>query len=72
MKWLFLSAKKGSLSIVKAMFTSLGEGEWIGPRVFGVWGIPKVGKYGGRSGQETQALYLAAQKIQEEIQRTRN
>lgn len=72
MKWLFLSAKKGSLPIVRAMFASLSEGEWIGPRIFGVWGLPKVSKYGGRNERETQDLFLAARKIQEEIQRTRS
>ena len=42
MKVIFMSPKKASLSILKALFTDVGENSWIGPRLFDVWGKPRV------------------------------
>lgn len=41
MKVLFMSPKRASLSILRGLFEDCGENEWIGPRVFDVWGLPK-------------------------------
>lgn len=41
MKLIFMSPKKAALSVLEGVFSSTGEGEWIGPRVFNVWGLPK-------------------------------
>lgn len=41
MKVLFMSPKRASLSILRGVFEDCGENEWIGPRMFHVWGLPK-------------------------------
>lgn len=41
MKLIFMKPKKAALSIFEGLFTDTGAGEWIGPRVFNVWGKPK-------------------------------
>lgn len=41
MKIIFMNPKKASLSILYALFTETKKNEWIGPRVFDVWGLPR-------------------------------
>jgi len=40
MKWIFMPPRKAALSLLAGCFTHTGWGEWIGPRVFRVWGYP--------------------------------
>lgn len=40
MKVIFMSTRKASLSIISGIFNHTGKNEWIGPRVFNVWGFP--------------------------------
>lgn len=42
MKLIFMKPRKASLSIIKALFADAGENSWIGPRVFDVWGMPRI------------------------------
>lgn len=41
MKVIFMRPKKAALSILKGIFESTQSGEWIGPRLFNIWGLPK-------------------------------
>lgn len=41
MKVIFMSPKKASLSVLRGLFEDCGKNEWIGPRLFDVWGLPK-------------------------------
>ena len=41
MKVIFMRPKKAALSIVKGVFDSTNQNEWIGPCLFDVWGLPK-------------------------------
>ena len=41
MKIIFMNPKKASLSILYALFTDTKKNEWIGPRLFDVWGLPR-------------------------------
>ncbi len=41
MKVIFMPPKKAALCILKGVFEDCGYGEWIGPRVFDVWGLPR-------------------------------
>jgi len=41
MKVIFMRPKKAALSILKGVFESTQSGEWIGPRLFNIWGLPK-------------------------------
>ena len=40
MKIIFMNPKKASLSILYGLFTDTQKNEWIGPRIFDVWGLP--------------------------------
>ena len=41
MKLIFMKPKKAALSIYEALFVKPEAGEWIGPRLFHIWGKPK-------------------------------
>ena len=41
MKVVFMSVKKATLSILAGAFWSTSGDEWIGPRLFDVWGLPR-------------------------------
>lgn len=41
MKVIFMKPKKAALCIVRGIFDSCNYGEWIGPRIFDVWGKPR-------------------------------
>ena len=41
MKVIFMPARKACLSVIKGIFDSCEKYEWIGPRIFDVWGLPK-------------------------------
>lgn len=40
MKVIFMPSRKAALCIIKGVFDACGYSEWIGPRVFDVWGLP--------------------------------
>ena len=44
MKLIFMKPEKAALSIFEGLFTPTAAGEWIGPRLFNVWGKPKKQK----------------------------
>ncbi len=44
MKLIFMKPKKAALSIYEGLFTPTAAGEWIGPRLFNVWGKPRKQK----------------------------
>ena len=41
MKVIFMKPKRAALSILRGVFEETGSCEWIGPRLFGIWGMPK-------------------------------
>lgn len=41
MKVIFMRPDKACLSIIKGLFADCEANEWIGPRIFDVWGLPK-------------------------------
>ena len=41
MKVIFMKPRKAALCIVKGAFGDTALNEWIGPRLFNVWGFPK-------------------------------
>ncbi|MBQ5842657.1 MAG: SDR family NAD(P)-dependent oxidoreductase [Clostridia bacterium] len=44
MKVIFMPARKACLSVIKGVFDTCEKYEWIGPRIFDVWGLPKKTK----------------------------
>lgn len=56
MKIIFMSPKEASLSVIKGIFYKCNSYEWIGPRVFGIWGKPKISKLKRADNKETTIL----------------
>lgn len=63
MKLIFMKPRKAVLSILNGVFQSTGECEWIGPRIFNVWGKPKKRKL--RSCKRMERLEIA--RIAQEV-----
>ncbi len=66
MKVVFMSVKKATLSILAGAFWRTSGDEWIGPRLFDVWGLPKIKKL-KFSDTETQRIRAEAERIYNEI-----
>ena len=62
MKVVFMSVKKATLSILSGAFWSACGDEWIGPRLFDVWGLPKRKKL-KLSDDEAERIKAAAEEI---------
>ena len=45
MKVIFMSPRRAALSLLAGAFVNCREDEWIGPRFFDVWGLPKKRKF---------------------------
>lgn len=67
MKLIFMSPEKAALSSVKGIFSECGYHEWIGPRVFNIWGLPKLQKLKTCSEKESRYIGDTADKIYKKI-----
>ena len=67
MKVIFMSPKKACLSILCALFEECGKNEWIGPRLFDVWGKPQVKELRSCSLDEARKITEITEKIYEKI-----
>lgn len=63
MKLIFMKPKKAALSILEGLFTPTAAGEWIGPRLFGIWGKPKKRALKTIGKEEQKRLAAYAEKI---------
>ena len=63
MKVIFMKPKVAALSIVRGLFLSCEGEEWIGPRIFDVWGLPKKKKLKTANIGERDYIYKTAEEI---------
>lgn len=63
MRVIFMSPKKAALSVLYGIFEECGEGEWIGPRVFDVWGYPAKRKLSSANARERALIEENAEKL---------
>ncbi|MBQ8321700.1 MAG: SDR family NAD(P)-dependent oxidoreductase [Clostridia bacterium] len=63
MKIIFMSPKKASLSIIAAMFSDISAHEWVGPRIFGIWGSPKIQRLRKLRDEERNIILGECEKI---------
>ena len=68
MKWIFMPPRKAALCILRGIDNPTKGREWWGPRLFGVWGLPRLNKYTKISAEETQEILQAAEEIYQKIQ----
>lgn len=67
MKIIFMRRDKAALSILKGVFDSTDKNEWIGPRLFNVWGLPKKQTLKTVSEEEGAFIENTSEKIFEQI-----
>lgn len=68
MKIIFPSTKKASLSILFALFADTPSRTWTGPRLFGIWGIPKTRTLKTASRAESAAIAERMEKIYRDLE----
>lgn len=67
MKLIFMSPKKASLSILAGLFDQTSEAEWIGPRAFSVWGLPKKMRLRHYDEEEASRLFAKSEEIYSQL-----
>ena len=63
MKVIFMKPKRAALSILRGVFDKTEREEWIGPRIFNVWGDPKKRRIGTSDERERKEIADIAEKI---------
>lgn len=67
MKVIFMKPKKAALCILKGVFRPTAYHRWIGPRIFDVWGLPKLKKLKTCLEAESNVIGQTAQEIYEKL-----
>ena len=63
MQVIFMPARRAALSVLKGVFESTAYGEWIGPRLFDVWGLPRKRKLHTFTAAEADIAYQAVERL---------
>ena len=63
MKIIFPKPARAALSIVYGLFADVTEEEWIGPRIFDIWGMPKVKRLNTARRAEKDKIVEIAENI---------
>ena len=67
MKVIFMKPRQASLSILRGVFESTADQEWIGPRLFDVWGMPRKRKLNTCDAREKAMIIAEAERIYEDL-----
>lgn len=67
MKIIFMKPKIACLSILKGVFENCGRNEWIGPRIFNVWGKPLKQRLKTCSAEEQKRIFRVAEEIYKDL-----
>ncbi len=62
MKVIFMKPKKAALCLLKGVFDSTDKNEWIGPRIFNVWGYPSKKLLKTCKNDEIDFIFAEAEK----------
>jgi NAD(P)-dependent dehydrogenase (short-subunit alcohol dehydrogenase family) len=68
MKLIFMPPRKASLCILRGVFEDTAACEWIGPRAFSIWGLPKKKRLLTIPPAEQTQICAAAEKIYQKLQ----
>lgn len=63
MKILFPSPKKASLHIISGVFNQTEHKQWIGPKIFSVWGKPKLSTLKTFTNDESEKIFKISENI---------
>ena len=67
MKIIFMSPKKAALSILRGVFETTNQNEWIGPRLFNIWGLPNKKRLCCCKGDEIDFICSASDMLYEKM-----
>lgn len=62
-KLFFPTTEQASLSLIKGVFANSSYHEWIGPKIFNVWGKPKKQKIKNATNEESKKIFNIAENI---------
>ena len=63
MKVIFMSPRRAALSVLRGVFEPTAYGEWIGPRFFDVWGLPRKRKLRTFTRDEAKVAFDAVERL---------
>ncbi len=67
MRVIFMRPRKACLSILCGLFAPCKENEWIGPRIFDVWGLPRRSTLRSCDVDETETIRARADEIYQKL-----
>lgn len=63
MKVIFMHPRRAALSVLRGAFEPTAYGEWIGPWLFDVWGLPRKRKLRTFTREEAKTAYDAVERL---------
>ena len=63
MKVIFMHPRRAALSVLRGVFESTAYGEWIGPRICNVWGLPRKQQLRTFAREEAKTAYNAVERL---------
>lgn len=69
MKWIFMPPRKAALSILLGLFADTPAGTWIGPRLFSVWGLPRLSALHTCPQEEARQIAARAKAVQKALEK---
>ena len=69
-KLLFPNPQMACLNIIKAIFDTTTQNQWIGPKVFNIWGKPAQKQFNTCTQQEKEELFNISQNLFNNIKKT--
>lgn len=70
MKIIFMKPRTAALSLVKGVFDKCDFGEWIGPRIFDIWGRPKKRMISTFNRAEADRIFSDAEELYTKMKET--
>ena len=67
MKVIFMKPKKAAVSILKGVYDTCRDCQWIGPRIFNVWGLPSKKTLKSADEQERKHIFENAERLYNEM-----
>ena len=67
MRLVFMSPRRAALSVLRGVFEPTAYGEWIGPRLWDVWGLPRRSTLRTFTEAEATAAFAAVERLCESI-----
>ena len=63
MSVIFMPPRRAALSVLRGVFEPTAYGEWIGPRLFNVWGLPNKKTLRTFTRDEAKAAFDAVKRL---------